>query len=324
MNEFELIQTCFVDPQRGLEKPTWLVQGIGDDTARVHVPDGHVQSLSIDTLVADVHFSSDDDPRGIGHKSLAVGLSDLAASGAQPAWASLAITLPDERPEWLAQFSQGFFELAKLHGVHLVGGDTTRGPLSITVQVAGWLPTEKSLTRSGAQVGDTIYVTGKLGFAASALAAKQAGCQPFSEWLGKLHFPEPRVQAGLALLDVATSMIDVSDGLLADLGHILEASKVGAALSVGALPRAMQRIPEMSSSDTLFAALCGGDDYELLFTSSANSEEIQQITRSSRTKITAIGIIQEKAGLSLHNEGLSETEIEAVRRAEKSGGYRHF
>jgi thiamine-monophosphate kinase len=301
-----------------------LIQGIGDDTARISLPSGYVQSLSIDTLVAGVHFSNDDDPRGIGHKSLAVGLSDLASSGAIPAWASLAITLPDERPEWLKQFSQGFFELAKLHGVHLIGGDTTRGPLSITVQLAGWLPEGKSITRNGAQAGDIVYVTGKLGFAALALAAKQAGCQPFSEWLGKLHFPEPRVKAGLGLLEVASSMIDVSDGLLADFGHILKSSGVGAELSIDAVPRAMQRIPSMLPEDTLFLALCGGDDYELLFTSAADPEEIQQIAGSSRTKITAIGIIQEQQGLSLQTEGLSEEEIDAVHRAETTGGYRHF
>lgn len=324
MNEFELIQTCFIDPQASFEKPDWLIQGIGDDTARVSVPSGFVQSLSIDTLVEGVHFSSDDDPRGIGHKSLAVGLSDLAASGAKPSWASLAITLPDERPEWLMQFSQGFFELAKLHGVHLIGGDTTRGPLSISVQVGGWIPQEKSITRAGAKPQDVVYVTGKLGFAASALAAKQAGCQPFSEWLGKLHFPEPRVKAGMALLGVANSMIDVSDGLLADLGHILKASNVGAALDINALPRAMQRIPSMSSADILFSTLCGGDDYELLFTSSADPSEIQRIAGSSRTKITAIGIIQEQAGLHLNDEGLDPSEIEAVSRARNHGGYRHF
>jgi thiamine-monophosphate kinase len=324
MNEFELIQNCFVDPQASFPAPDWLLQGIGDDTARVAVPSGFVQSLSIDTLVCGVHFGSDDDSRGIGHKSLAVGLSDLAASGAKPAWASLAITLPSDDPDWLKQFSQGFFELAKLHGVHLIGGDTTRGPLSVTVQVAGWLPQAKSLTRGGAHLGDTIYVTGKLGLAASALAAKQAGEQPFSEWLAKLHFPEPRIIAGQALLDMATSMIDVSDGLVADLCHILTASKVGAELQIKSVPRPMQLIPSISSADSIFAALCGGDDYELLFTSAASSTEIEQIARSSRTKITAIGIIREQAGLTLNTQGLSESETDAVRRAETRGGYRHF
>lgn len=324
MNEFELIKSCFVDPQAGFEKPDWLIQGIGDDTARVSIPSGFVQSLSIDTLVADVHFSADDDPRGIGHKSLAVGLSDLASSGAQPAWASLAITMPNEDADWLMRFSQGFFELAKLHSVHLIGGDTTRGPLSISVQVAGWLPQGGGLTRGGAKAGDRLYVSGKLGLAASALAAKQAGQQPFSEWLGKLHFPEPRITAGQALRDIATAMVDVSDGLLADLGHILSASEVGARLSVTSIPRAMQRIPSASPADSLFSALCGGDDYELLFTSSADPVDIERASLSSRTKITAIGIIQEQAGLSLDTSGLSETETDAVRRAETRGGYRHF
>lgn len=324
MSEFDLIESIFRGPQAARLQPDWLVQGIGDDTARIDVPQGISQSLSIDTLVSGIHFHEDDAPRGIGHKSLAVGLSDLAASGARPAWASLSITVPDQRQAWLEQFGQGFFELAKLHNVHLIGGDTSRGPLSVTVQVGGWLPDGKGVTRSGAVVGETIYVTGKLGFAASALAAREAGKQPFSEWLGKLNFPEPRVRAGELLLDVASAMIDVSDGLLADLGHVLSSSGVGAELNVAAIPRAMQRIPGFVPADTLFAALCGGDDYELLFTSSANADEIEELATSSRTKITAIGMIRQDEGLNLDTLGLDDIEIDAVNRAKKKGGYRHF
>lgn len=324
MNEFELIDACFVQPQAFIPKPDWLIQGIGDDTAVVTIPAGHDQALSIDTLVSGVHFSADDDARGIGHKSLAVGLSDLAASGATPAWASLAITLPEHNPQWLGDFSKGFFELAKLHNVHLVGGDTTRGPLSITVQVAGWLPTGVGYSRAGAKIGDTLYVTGKLGMAASALAAIKLGAQPFSEWLGKLHFPEPRITAGIALREVASSAIDISDGLLADLAHTLAESRVGAELYINSIPRAQQRILGIEPPDTLYAALCGGDDYELLFTSSANAEEIQRIARSSRIKMTAIGMIRDHTGLSLDTAGLTDSEIDAVNRAEEKGGYRHF
>jgi len=234
MSEFDLIRRYFTRATPG------ALLGVGDDAALLQASAGNALAVSTDMLVSGTHFLPDTDPFLLGHKTLAVNLSDLAAMGAAPRWATLAIALPEADEAWLAQFSAGFFALADQYGVELVGGDTTRGPLNLCVTIFGEVPAQQALRRSGAQVGDEIWVSGRLGDAALALAHLQdritlSAAELFA-CLPALHQPQPRVALGLALRGIATSAIDISDGLLADLGHILEASQVGAQLDFAALP----------------------------------------------------------------------------------------
>ncbi len=233
MSEFDLIRDYFTDVGA---RRTDVDLGVGDDCALLEVPAGQQLAISIDTLAAGTHFLPDCDPESLGHKSLAVGLSDLAAMGAEPAWATLALTLPDHDPGWIAAFSRGFAALAGAHGVSLVGGDTTRGPLSVTVQVHGLVPAGRAIRRSGAAPGDRVYVSGTLGDAGLALRRILSGEPVDPVARARLERPTPRVALGLALRGVASAMIDVSDGLAADLGHILAASGVGAEIDLTALP----------------------------------------------------------------------------------------
>lgn len=268
--EFELIERYF--------KPSLsrrdVALGVGDDAAILDVPSGCQLIVSMDTLVADVHFAADDDPRGIGHKAVAVSLSDMAAMAAEPAWATLALVLPRVDERWLAAFSEGMLGLAREFGVQLVGGDTTRGPLCITLQLHGHAPSGQAIRRSGAKVGDLVCVTGAIGDAGLALRLRQQfgrGHQgPDREYLDRrLDRPRPRVQEGIALRGLASAVIDISDGLSADLGHILKASGVGAEVDVDAAPlsEAFRRCAEgMGPDEALGLVLSAGDDYELCFT----------------------------------------------------------
>ena len=244
-----------------------VVLGIGDDAAVLAPRAGHELVLCTDTLVAGVHFPEVTDAASIGHKSLAVNLSDLAAMGAEPAWATLALTLPAPDADWVAAFADGFCALAARHGLQLVGGDMTRGPLSVTVTAAGQVPAGGALSRAGARAGDALFVTGALGEAALALAALQRGAEPAPGLRARLDRPDPRVADGLALRGIASAAIDVSDGLLRDLDRLLAGTRLGATVLLDALPR----------SDAFVAAggvtgmqLHGGDDYELLFTARAD------------------------------------------------------
>jgi len=232
--EFSLIAKHFTRATPG------AVLGVGDDCALLAPTPGMQLAVSSDMLLEGRHFSPQDSPAGIGHKSLAVNLSDLAAMGATPRWATLAIALPEENDAWLTAFARGFFRMADQHGIELVGGDTTRGALTISITVMGDVPPGQALRRDGAQAGDDIWVSGMLGSAALALAYRQG--RLFMEQidaakvLPALYLPTPRVALGVALRGIANSAIDISDGLLADLGHILERSGVGAQLEFGALP----------------------------------------------------------------------------------------
>ena len=263
MDEFDLIAILNgANPVRRAD----VALGIGDDAALLHPPLKHLV-LATDTLVSGVHFPPDSHPEDIGYKSLAVNLSDVAAMGATPLWALLSLTLPEAKADWCEAFASGFFALAQRHDVALVGGDTCRGPLSITVSVAGTV--DVGVRRAGAQIGDAIVVTGWLGDAAAGLALAhnrlQASTEARQNLSTRLRRPTPRVSAGLALGGLATAMIDVSDGLLADLGHILTASGLGAQLTAEKLPtsRALQiAIPDQAQRWPL--QLSGGDDYELL------------------------------------------------------------
>ncbi len=256
-----------------------------------------------------MHFRVDTDPAALGHKALAVNLSDLAAMGAEPAWAMLALTLPSADETWLEGFAGGFCALAREHGVALIGGDTTRGPLSITVQVQGFAPAGQALRRDGARAGDTIHVTGTLGDAGLALRfADQAPASLAREdlgWLrGRLDRPAPRVAVGMALRGRARAAIDVSDGLLADLGHILAASGVGATLWLDRLPlsapfrrgiAALARADGVGEDDlAATVALSAGDDYELCFTAAAEAAIGDDV---AGTRCAAIGVIEAEPGL---------------------------
>jgi thiamine-monophosphate kinase len=228
--------------------------------------------VSVDTLVSGVHFPVDTKPEAIGHKALAVNLSDMAAMGAEPAWFTLAITLPDADEKWLTQFSSGLFALAHEHNIQLVGGDTTHspphGPLSITIQIMGFVPEGLALTRGKAVAGDTIYVTGTLGDAGAGLRVKQGLLNPpapvAKSLLEKLEQPRPRVAVGLALRGLANAAIDISDGLNADLGHVLTASNVGADISVDKLPLS-DNFQSLTLTDGWQLAASAGDDYELWY-----------------------------------------------------------
>jgi thiamine-monophosphate kinase len=261
--EFDLIARI---RDRCAHRRSDVVLGMGDDAALLDVPAGRQLVACTDTLVAGVHFPLAAAPEDIGWKSLAVNLSDLAAMGAEPAWALLALTLPDADARFVERFADGFATLAGKHAVALIGGDTTQGPLSITVTALGLVPVGVALTRGGARAGDIVFVTGALGDAAGALELLLDGRPTPAALLARLHRPEPRVSAGLALRGTASACIDISDGLLADLGHVCAASGVGAELDADALPRSSVLIANFSVGACRQFALTGGDDYELCFT----------------------------------------------------------
>jgi len=245
--------------------------GIGDDCALLNVPEKQTLAISTDTLVSGIHFLPDINPADLARKALAVNLSDLAAMGADPAWLTLALTLPSVDEAWLAGFSDSLFDLLNYYDMQLIGGDTTKGPLSMTLGIHGFVPEGRALKRSGAKPGDWVYVTGTPGDSAAGLAILQNRLTVKSEedagYLVKRHLnPTPRILTGQALRGLANSAIDLSDGLISDLGHILKASECGARIDLDALPfsEAMQRCVEPEQA--LRWALSGGEDYELCFT----------------------------------------------------------
>jgi thiamine-monophosphate kinase len=266
-SEFDLIRRHFTRPA------AQAVLGIGDDCALLKVAADCELAISTDMLVSGVHFFADARADWLGHKALAVNLSDLAAMGATPRWAMLALALPAGDEDWLTQFSSGFFALAQQYGVELVGGDTTRGPLNICITVGGEVPPGRALRRDAAKRGDDIWVTGTLGDAALALALLTGEAdiaeEDAAQLLQRLHRPTPRIEAGLALREHAHAAIDVSDGLAADLGHILESSHCGASIHLQQIPLSPQFTRNVAKSRAKLAAqwkLGGGDDYELCFT----------------------------------------------------------
>lgn len=288
--EFELIQRYFSRPAPS------AVLGAGDDCALVRPKPGMTLAVTTDMLLEGTHFHAGADARRLGHKSLAVNLSDLAAMGADPHWGLLSLALPAADESWLAAFAEGFYALAARHGVDLIGGDTTRGPLTISVTLIGEVPVELALRRDGALPGDDIWVSGSTGEAALALAAlsgRIALAEPFiTQCLARLEAPDPRVELGGRLRGLARSAIDVSDGLLADLGHILEMSGSGAEVWYDTLPRA----PGIAAcGDESLARECvtsGGDDYELLFTAPPHRRgEVQDLSADLGLVLTRIGSI---------------------------------
>ena len=266
--EFSLIARYF---DRAISSRHDVDTGIGDDCALMTIPEKQLLAISTDTLVSGVHFLADISPRDLGYKALAVNLSDLAAMGADPAWLTLALTLPEVDECWLSAFSDSLFEELDYYGVQLVGGDTTRGPLSITLGIHGLVPAGRALKRSGAKIGDWIYVTGSLGDSAAGLAILQNRLQVTdtgqADYLMARHLrPTPRILHGQALRGLANSAIDLSDGLISDLGHILKASDCGARIDLDAVPLSTALLAQVSHEQALVFGLSGGEDYELCFT----------------------------------------------------------
>ena len=319
-SEFELIRRYFTHRARH------ALLGVGDDAALVKVRRGYDLAVSADMLVAGRHFFPHADPRQLGHKVLAVNLSDMAAMGATPRWATLALALPAADARWVREFSRGFMALARRFDVDLIGGDTTRGPLNICVQIMGEVPHGKALRRDRARSGDDIWVSGTLGDAALALAALKRRIQlkpaELARCAARLHRPTPRVILGRALCGVAHSAIDISDGLLADLGHLLERSALGAEIELAALPasavlaRYLDRVPACS------ALLAGGDDYELCFTAPrAARARIVRIALGAKVKATRIGTVR------AHRRGMPRLIVRSPDGAALRvvrGGYDHF
>ncbi len=320
VSEFELIHRHF--SALGSLRPD-VVLGVGDDAALLAVPPGQELAVSLDTLVAGVHFPLDTAPAAVGHKALAVGLSDLAAMGAAPAWFTLGLTLPAADEAWVAAFCEGLAALAGEYGLQLVGGDTTRGPLTVSLQVHGLVPTGEALRRSGARPGDHVYVTGPLGDAALALRVLQQGLAlpgGTAAVRRRLDRPTPRLREGQALRGLAHAAIDISDGLCADLGHILEAGAVGATLWVDSLPLSPimeEAVALLGREPCLALALGGGDDYGLCFTAAPEDEAVlRRRLEAVGGRLWAVGEIEARPGLRcLDGDGRSFPCAE---------GYDHF
>ena len=319
LSEFEIIRRFFTHSARG------AVLGVGDDAAIVRARRGMDLVVSADMLVSGRHFFPDADPKLLGHKSLAVNLSDMAAMGATPRWATLSIALSRVDARWLKAFMGGFMRLARRHRVDLVGGDTTRGPLTIAVQIIGEAPAGSALRRDGARAGDDIWVSGALGAAALALAARRgrirlaAGERRRLEQ--KLHAPVPRIALGAALRGVARSAIDVSDGLVADLGHICERSGVSAIIESARVPLPVIGKNNINQIVITNSMLSGGDDYELAFSAGrARRDAIARLAGRLRVKLTRIGKVIRR------RKGPLVTVLDAAGRpvAVTRGGYEHF
>ena len=317
MDEFSLINTFFKSISHHRDD---VIVGIGDDAACLKISQGMDLVVSCDTLVEGIHFLSEWDPADIAYKAVMVNVSDMAAMGATPCWVTLALTLPSGDDVFLERFSQGLQRALKEYNIALIGGDTTRGPLTITLTIHGMLPSGQAVRRSGAVIGDLIYVSGELGAAALAvenLTSNDISGADKAVIMKKLLHPYPRIDLGCHLRDLSTAAIDISDGLNADLYHICDASQVGACLNLEAIP-VHPLVKKYRGLTSLDFALSGGDDYELCFTVSPKKE--QQLLNSlaqSSLSIYPIGVIDEGQGIRIKT---SLGEISPLPRR----GYRHF
>ncbi|MBL8517985.1 MAG: thiamine-phosphate kinase [Betaproteobacteria bacterium] len=300
--EFELIARHFT--RRAGDLRDGIALGIGDDCALLRSTEGCELAISTDTLVSGVHFFPDVDPARLGRKALAVNLSDLAAMGSAPRWFTLALTLPAIDHAWLAAFSKGLFELADLANIRIVGGDTTRGPLAMTLTVIGEAPIGEALRRDAARAGDEIWVTGSLGDAALGLAILQgrvAVAEPERQAaIDRLELPTPRVELGIALRGLVNAVIDVSDGLCADLGHLCRRSRLGANIRFADVPHpaALKTMTDASMSQQLI--LAGGDDYELCFTARPDAHaNIRNLSKALALPLSCIGVMREGEGVTV-------------------------
>ncbi|SEA45790.1 thiamine-phosphate kinase [Microbulbifer marinus] len=309
--EFEIIRDYFADAPIG----EGVVLGVGDDCALLQPPAGALLATSVDTLVADRHFPASADPAAIAARALRVNLSDLAAMNAQPLWFTLALTLPHSDAAWLQKFADGLLQTAKAYGVSLVGGDTTCGPLSITIQVTG--SSVKPLRRDGARIGDAVYVSGELGAAAAALPVvlgqKLAGEPDRDAAERAYYFPEPQLATAAAIGDIASSALDISDGLLADLGHICAASGVSADIDLHALPVA-PLARQLAGERALELAASGGDDYQLCFTVPQ-----EQVATLEKLGLDAVCI-----GTIVEGQGEVHAWLDGERWFPEAAGYEHF
>ncbi|RTR38343.1 thiamine-phosphate kinase [Shewanella canadensis] len=305
MKEFQLIENFFTN--RSISRRD-VELSIGDDCALVQPALNKSIAISCDTLVENVHFYPDIPPQALGYKSLAVNLSDLASMGAEPAWMTLALTLPDVNEQWLTEFSSGLFDAAEYYGVALIGGDTTRGPRSITITINGQVSTGKALTRGGAKNGDWIYVTGTIGDSALGLdviRGKRHVDPEHHEYLVNRHYyPTPRVLAGQSLRGLASSAIDLSDGLASDIKHMLKRSQVGAVIDVNRLPISSAVTDSVSKDEALNYALMGGEDYELLFTvPEAQKGALETALANAGVQFTQVGQITTGDSVKLIRDG---------------------
>ena len=293
-----------------------VVLGIGDDAALLAPPPGRQLVVTADTLNDGVHFPRGTSPADVGWKALAVNLSDLASMGAEPAWCTLSLSLPQSDPAWIEGFLDGFLDLAGQHGIALVGGDTTRGPLSIAVTAMGLVEPGRALRRDGARVGDEVWVTGTLGDAAGGLAL--LGREPVPALRARLDRPTPRVDAGRVLAGIATACVDVSDGLLADLGHVCARSHVAAHIDVDALPASAALREAFGEADRIALQASGGDDYELCFTAPADAgADIGAVSAQLGLRFTRIGRI-------VAGEGVHPVDAKSQRWLSPRRGYDHF
>jgi thiamine-monophosphate kinase len=301
MFEFDLIESI----RRRATTRADVILGIGDDAAIVQVPAGKQLVIAADTINRGIHFPDNTAPADIGWKSLAVNLSDLASMGAEPAWCTLSLSLPTGDAAWVDAFLDGFLELAALHRVALIGGDTTRGPLSVSVTVHGFVEPGRALLRSGAHEGDDVWVTGTLGEATAALTQWQAGAIVDPVLRMRLDRPTPRLAAAARIVAIAHACIDVSDGLLADLQHICVASRVGAEVELDALPALPELVGAFETQRLHAIQATGGDDYELCFTTPSSSrDEVARITVETNTPITRIGrIVAGQGTRALRSDG---------------------
>ena len=321
LGEFELISRFFERVDAPSRAASGVILGIGDDAALLQLPSGADLVAAVDTIVAGRHFLEGSDARSVGHRALAVNLSDLAAMGATPAWATLALTLPSADSAWLQAFSAGLLDLADAHAVALVGGDTTRGPLTVSVQILGHVPHGTALRRSGAQPGDMLVVSGTLGDAGAglALAAGKLGGsgREAEELLRRFEFPSPRVQLGRSARGIASAAMDLSDGLVGDLPKLARASGLAAHVAVEQLPLSSALRATASAEQAREWALAAGDDYELLFAvRPARYPELQAAAARLNLTLTAIGDLRAGAGVTWSLNG--------EQFAPSNAGFDHF
>jgi thiamine-monophosphate kinase len=320
LGEFDLIRRFFME--RGVaRRDSGVLLGIGDDAALLDLPKGSDLVASADTIVAGRHFLENADARMIGHRALAVNLSDMAAMGATPAWATLALTMPGADPAWLERFAAGFFDLADAHAVALVGGDTTRGPLNVSVQILGFVPHGSALRRSGGKAGDLLAVSGTLGDSGAGLAfIKSPPAKPSADvtaLIQRFDYPAPRVQLGLAARGIATAAMDLSDGLIGDLPKLAQASGLAARVDIEALPLSTAMRNAVSLSQARDWALAGGDDYELLFAVPPKRfTELKGAADQLNLTLTPIGELRAGAGVTWSLNGEEFTP--------RVSGYDHF
>lgn len=309
MGEFELIRRFF---DRGPARRAEL--GVGDDCALLRAPAaGATLAVTTDMLVCGTHFLADTDPEGLGHKALAVNLSDLAAMGAQPLAFTLSLALARADERWLEAFTRGLFAIADRFDCELIGGDTTRGPLNLCVTAFGEVPAGAALRRDRAQPGDDLWVSGEVGGAALALSRLRGPSPPATgdPALRRLERPEPRVALGVALRGLARSAIDLSDGMLGDVGHVCERSRVGAEIDWPAVPLA-PGLAQLAQAERVALALAGGDDYELLFTAApAAREAIAALGRAQGLRVSRIGRIVAGTGVRVLDAGGLPIDIDA-------------